>query len=376
MTDAGVLALSDSGRFDPARLRAERRDRVLAGMTEDRIDALLLGTAPNIRYATGARPLWLAGARAFAPLAVVLREGETHLVGASDDGVPPEVPSDHLVSSTWNPATLMRRLAAIDGLTSARTIGVDGLTPMFEQLLTSTFPRATLVDGTPPLWRARATKTEDELSCLRTASAVCEAALWDVVTTLAVGDAERDLQARFVERMASFGTTTPAFDGTFCVSVGDTLLRRFASPRNVAAGDMVALDVGVLFNGYEGGLARTWLPAGSSPTAAQAAAARPTRCSTSSARGCRPTTSPRWCPTRCCRWPTGSASASSRWPPRSAPPCASRSCTGVCSCGRPSSCAPTGRSCCPGSGSVSHDRRLSTRVSPRFRRSRRGVRGR
>ncbi len=277
MTDAGVLALSDSGRFDPARLRAERRDRVLAGMTEDRIDALLLGTAPNIRYATGARPLWLAGARAFAPLAVVLREGETHLVGASDDGVPPEVPSDHLVSSTWNPATLMRRLAAIDGLTSARTIGVDGLTPMFEQLLTSTFPRATLVDGTPPLWRARATKTEDELSCLRTASAVCEAALWDVVTTLAVGDAERDLQARFVERMASFGTTTPAFDGTFCVSVGDTLLRRFASPRNVAAGDMVALDVGVLFNGYEGGLARTWLPAGSSPTAAQAAAARHAR---------------------------------------------------------------------------------------------------
>jgi len=92
-----------------------------------------------------------------------------------------------------------------------------------------------------------------------------------------VGDAERDLQARFVERMASFGTTTPAFDGTFCVSVGDTLLRRFASPRNVAAGDLVALDVGVLFNGYEGGLARTWLPAGSSPTAAQAAAARHAR---------------------------------------------------------------------------------------------------
>ena len=115
MTDAGVLALSDSGRFDPARLRAERRERVLAGMTEDRIDALLLGTAPNIRYATGARPLWLAGARAFAPLAVVLREGETHLVGASDDGVPPEVLSDHLVRRPgtrpascvgWRPSTV------------------------------------------------------------------------------------------------------------------------------------------------------------------------------------------------------------------------------------------------------------------------------
>ena len=57
MTDAGVLALSDSGRFDPARMRVERRERVLAAMTEDGINALLLGTAPNIRYATGARPL-------------------------------------------------------------------------------------------------------------------------------------------------------------------------------------------------------------------------------------------------------------------------------------------------------------------------------
>src|SRR4051794_7712031 len=219
VTDAGVLALADSGRFDPARLRSDRRIRVLASMADDGIDALLLGRAASVRYATGTRPLWLAGARAFAPGAVVLRDGETHLIAGSDDGVPPEVSRDHLIATTWNPTILMTRLAAIGGLASARTIGVDGLTPMFEQLLTATFPSAALVDATPMLLRARATKTDDELSCMRTASAICEAALWGVIGNLVEGVTERELLALFDERMASFGTTTPAFDATFCVTV-------------------------------------------------------------------------------------------------------------------------------------------------------------
>jgi Xaa-Pro aminopeptidase len=215
---------------------AERRERVLAGMAEEGIDALLLGTAPNIRYATGATPLWLAGARAFAPLAIVLRDGETHLVAASDDGVPPEIPRDHLIPPSWNPATLVTRL----GLAAARTIGVDGLTPMWEQLLTSTF-RPNLVDATPLLFRARATKTDDELALLRRACEISEAALEDVIVGLVQGLAGRDLHARFVERMASFGTTIPAFDPT---------IRR--------AGEQAVLDAGVLVDGYEGGLGRTW----------------------------------------------------------------------------------------------------------------------
>jgi Xaa-Pro aminopeptidase len=227
--------------IDEGRLRAERRGRVLAGMAEDGMDALLLGTGANIRYATGARPLWLAGARPFAPLAVVLGHGETHLVVSSDDGVPPEVALADLLPTTWSPATLMARLAAVEGLASARRIGVDGLTPMFEQLLTSTFPDAALIDATPLLWRARATKTEDELALMRQATAICEEALQAVVDGLAEGVAEHDLQARFLERMAMLGTTIPAFDPMF---------RR--------AGELVTLDAGVLVDGYEGGLGRTW----------------------------------------------------------------------------------------------------------------------
>ena len=275
--DAGVMGLADSARFDPARLRAERRERVLASMAEEDVDALLLGRAANVRYATGSRPLWLAGARAFAPTAVVLRDGTTHVVANSDDGLPPEIAAENVVPATWNPATLVNRLAATDGLSSARTIGVDGLTPMFERLLTAAFPTASLVDATALLHRARATKTEDELSCMRTAAAICEAALWVVIGNLIEDVSERELLGLFDERMASFGTTTPAFDATFCVTAAGEPLRRLASERTVAPGDLVALDAGVLFNGYEGGLGRTWLPDESEPTAQQRAAGRRAR---------------------------------------------------------------------------------------------------
>ena len=47
--DVGVLAQADSGRFDPARMRAERQARVLVGMADEGIDALLVGTGANLR---------------------------------------------------------------------------------------------------------------------------------------------------------------------------------------------------------------------------------------------------------------------------------------------------------------------------------------
>ena len=200
---------------DLDRMRRERTERVLAGMAEEGFDALLLGTGANIRYATGATPLWLAGTRPWAPLAVVLRDGETHLVAGSDDGIPA---GHRLIRPSWNPASIAERVTAAVG--PAGTVGVDGLTPMFEGLLA-----IELVDATPLLHRARATKTEDELACMRQATAICEQAV-----------ADADSPEAFLERMASTGTTIPAF-----------------APQVTAT----AFDVGAMVHGYEGGLART-----------------------------------------------------------------------------------------------------------------------
>ena len=231
-------------------MNADRRARALAAMTDAGVDALVLGREANARYVSGARRLWLANARAFAPGCVlVAATGEVHLLSVSDDGVPSDVPIEHLYPITWNPANLMARLTAIPGLRAARRVGVDSLTPLMESLLTGTFPDAELVDGQSVMLAARRQKLPDEIDAVRRAVAVATEALDATIGEARPGVRERELLGRFEQRMCELGTTTPAFEGTFG--------HRLPGDRVLAAGDHVVLDAGVLVDGYEGGLART-----------------------------------------------------------------------------------------------------------------------
>src|SRR5438874_1468146 len=120
------------------------KERVLEEMARRGVDVLLLGREGNARYVSGARRLFLAGERAFAPGCVVVRESaEVHLLSNTDFGIPQEIPHENLYPTSWNPTTLVDRIAAIPGVAGAKVIGVDGLTPLFEALL----PDAELVDG-------------------------------------------------------------------------------------------------------------------------------------------------------------------------------------------------------------------------------------
>jgi Xaa-Pro aminopeptidase len=244
-------------------MNGERRARTLAAMADAGVDVLILGREANARYVSGARRLWLAGARAFAPGCVlVAATGDVHLLSTSDDGVPADVPLEHLYAITWNPANLMARLAAITGLSDARRVGVDSLTPLMESLLSGTFPNAELVDGQSVMLAARQRKLPEEIDAIRGAVAVATQALDAALTSAQTGVRERDLLARFAQRMCELGTTTPAFEGTFG--------HAFPSERVLAAGDRVVVDAGVLVDGYEGGLARTIVCGDSQPHATPA----------------------------------------------------------------------------------------------------------
>src|SRR3954454_14490954 len=133
-----------------AALAASARTRVLDAMARDGIDVLFLGREANARFVSGAARLFMAAERAFAPGCVVVRStGAVHLLSTGDAGIPESVPREHLYLMSWNPATLMGRIAALPGVADARVIGVDGLTPLFEGLIGGTFPGARLVDGEP-----------------------------------------------------------------------------------------------------------------------------------------------------------------------------------------------------------------------------------
>jgi len=269
--DLGTMALEEGGRVDFARLRRERQGRLLAEMDRRGIDVLLLGREANARYAAGARRLWTAGTRPFGPGCVVVgATGDVHLLSLTDEGIPPELPFEHLFALSWNPATIVSRLAAIPGVSTARVIGVDGMSPLLEALLRAALPATELVPADAAMSAVRRIKTPEEVACIRTAVAIAEASMAAVAAAIRAGVGERELAGVFAERAASLGVTTPAMQGTFCVtprgrtgagdgnSDGGLALRQLCDDRAIRRGDLVACSSGVLYAGYEGSLARTY----------------------------------------------------------------------------------------------------------------------
>ena len=237
---------------------AEGLARALDEMAREDVDVLVLGREGNARFVSEATRLWLAGTRPFAPGCVVVREtGAVHLLSVTDFGVPAEIPREHLYAMSWNPANIMGAVAGIPGVSGARRIGVDGLTPLFEQLFTATFPNAQLADGEAVVRAARRVKSTAAIERIRAAISVAEDALGAAVEALRPGVREVELKGVFEERMCQRGATTPAFEGAFCVVGGDRPIRRLVSERVIAAGDLVAMSAGVLLDGWEGSLART-----------------------------------------------------------------------------------------------------------------------
>ena len=214
------------------------KERVLEEMARQGVDVLLLGREGNARYVSGARRLFLAGERAFAPGCVVVRETtEVHLLSNTDFGIPQEIRHPNLYPTSWNPATLVGRVTAIPGVEDASRVGVDGLTPLFEALLASHLPDATLVDGEAAMRAARRIKTPEEVDQIRGAAAVADAVM---MAALEAAVADGPVKAVAMETMASHGVTTAAFE-----------------PQVHRDGNRVTVSVGVLREGWEADLTRS-----------------------------------------------------------------------------------------------------------------------
>jgi Xaa-Pro aminopeptidase len=243
---------------DDKDLRDGRRRRVFAEMARQGIDVLLLGREANARYVSGANRLWTAGTRPYGPGCVaVASTGAVHLVSTWDEGIPDDIPREHLLGITWNPGTLLAWLQGIEGVAGARRIGTDSLTPRFARLLPKLFGQAELVDAEPMLEAVRRVKTPEELGAIRRSVAVAERALAVAVDELRPGLTERHLTGVFMEAMARQGVTTP---------VTQRVARVASVPgggpppgdRTVGPGDLVVFDAGVVAGGYSGEVGRTW----------------------------------------------------------------------------------------------------------------------
>ncbi len=244
---------------DDRALRIGRRERALAQMEAHDLDVLVLGRQANVRYFSGAPQLWVAGTRPFGPICTVVRStGEIHLNSTWDEGIPDDIPHDHLYGLAWNPMTLIKVLQGIDGTATARRVGTDALTPTFAKLLPMAFPNAELVDGELAMRAARRIKTPEEIVALRRALRVAEMALEYAVAEQHEGVTEQELVGVLLESEAAVGVATPATQDAAWVTSQEHPWRRARRDGRVEQGDLVAFAAGVLADGYVGEVGRTW----------------------------------------------------------------------------------------------------------------------
>ena len=244
---------------DGRALRSGRRERALAQMEANGLDVLVLGRQANVRYFSGAPQLWVAGTRPFGPICTVVRAtGEIHLNSTWDEGIPDDIPHEHLYGLAWNPMTLVKVLQGIEGTATAQRVGTDALTPSFAKLLPMAFPSAELVDGELAMRAARRIKTSDEVAVLRGALRIAEDSLAVAVGELRDGTTEQALTGVLLEAQAAGGVSTPATQDGAWVTSREHPWRRARNDGGVRQDDLVAFAAGVLADGYLGEVGRTW----------------------------------------------------------------------------------------------------------------------
>jgi Xaa-Pro dipeptidase len=240
-----MTATAPTPTTEDAELRAARRDRVFDAMAMVGLDVLVLGRRDSVAYATGARSLWTAGGRPFGPACLLVESGRSvHLLSSWDEGMPPEVPFEHLYGVTWNGAILASALKRIPGLATATRFGVEALSPGFEHMARRLSPSAELVPADDLMRAVRALKLPAEVARIRAAVALTGVALEAAGAAIAHGAGPAAARRAALEAAARRGVTVPASG----VAVW---------PADPSAGARFHIDVGFLVDGYEGGLGRT-----------------------------------------------------------------------------------------------------------------------
>ena len=105
-------------------------------------------------------------------------------------------------------------------------------------------------------------KSERDLEAMRPACAVAGTVLEEVAAFVQPGVTTKDVDEFAASRIKQFGGKS-AFLGyrkypcQICISVNDQVVHGLAGPRTLRFGDIVSLDVGVIYNGFIGDTART-----------------------------------------------------------------------------------------------------------------------
>ena len=259
-----------SDALDLARMRRDRHRKVTDALEANGLAAAVLLGQQNIAYAVGALAPAADAARAAhrRMVAVVTADREPpHLYTAFADGVPPELPADHVHPQL--PVEWPDGAAALVDVLPDGTIALDEYTMPLHAALQD---RET-TDAAALLSSCKVVKTPDELECIRRAQAINEQAIADVETRVCPGVRGTDLSGAFLRQVFELGASANTVDPIWQVmpariadgpysATGDVVFPTPTTGRSFAAGEVMWVDTGIDYHGYASDFGCTFVVGG------------------------------------------------------------------------------------------------------------------
>lgn len=259
-----------TGDLDLARMRRDRHRKVVDALDAQGLAAAVLLGQPAVAYAVGARAPAGDAARAAQQrmTAIVTADGDApHLYTAFPEGVPPELPAEHVHDAL--PMEWPEGAAALVELLPDGPIALDEYTMPLHAALHG----REIADATAMLGPCKIVKTADELECIRRAQAINEQAILTVEPLVAPGVRGTELSGVFLRRIfelgASANTVDPIWqampprvvDGPYSVT-GGVVFPTPTTDRPFAAGDVIWVDTGIDYEGYASDFGCTFVVGG------------------------------------------------------------------------------------------------------------------
>ena len=230
-------------------VHAARRAALAAHLAARDLPAALVTRLVNVRYLTG-----LDSSNACL---LVRPDGAATL--ATDDRYAlmaeqacPDVP---VVRSRSGAADLLATALA-EGRTRVGFEEHD-VTVAVRDAWTGAVPGLAFVRLERPVERQRVVKDAQEITCLRRACELTDAAFADVLPTIAPGVTELEIARALEARMVQLGAEAPAFPSIVAAGDNGAIGHHHPADRPVAVGDLVTMDFGARYGGYHADMTRT-----------------------------------------------------------------------------------------------------------------------
>ncbi|WP_433509920.1 M24 family metallopeptidase [Nonomuraea sp. CA-143628] len=217
----------------------ERRARVAEMLPAREVDAILVTSGVNVRYLTGL-------------------ESSNAAVLVKADGSALLVTDNRYIEKTRG-----LDVAAVEASDVAARLAAPGIGIEAASMSVATFNRlSSLLESGPvplePLVEVlRAVKDDDELELLRTACAISDQALADVMGNIGPGVTERDVARLLEARMIELGADGPAFATIVAAGENGAIPHHAPTGRELRTGDLVTVDFGACYQGYHADMTRT-----------------------------------------------------------------------------------------------------------------------